>query len=45
MKNAKEREDEIDVENVEIVEDIQQETTNDIPVDIVEDSEGNYASM
>jgi hypothetical protein len=53
MKNAKERKNGIDqvvtiegegMEEEEVIENIE-ETTNDIPVDIIEESEGNYASM
>ena len=54
MKNAKERNnvDENVMEGMEDMEGmeeqeqaIQQEGTDDIPVDIIEDSDGNYASM
>ena len=46
MKNAKERKTEVvtEVEQEEAMEDVE-ETLNDIPVDIIEESEGNYASM
>ena len=56
MKNAKERnnvdenvmegmEDMEGMEEQEQEQAIQQEGTDDIPVDIIEDSDGNYASM
>ena len=52
MKNAKERKTELltGVEELEAmepmdVEAVIQETSDDIPVDIIEESEGNYASM
>jgi hypothetical protein len=54
MKNAKERKTEIvtEVEQIdareimeeEAIENVE-EALNDIPVDIIEESEGNYASM
>jgi hypothetical protein len=52
MKNAKERKNEVEVVSDATVEEAMeqeevfiQETSDDIPVDIVEESEGNYASM
>ena len=50
MKNAKERKNEIIAEEVVVEEgtgevEAVEETSDDIPVDIIEESEGNYASM